>query len=109
MADLAVTMLKRSLESFLERDPERAEAIGRSLGADDDEVDDLYEQVQGDLIELMKQDPDNVERATYLLWAAHNMERIADRATNIAERSIFQATGKIVNIAEIDAAGVAPA
>ena len=109
MADLAVTMLKRSLESFLERDPERAEAIGRSLGADDDEVDDLYEQVQQDLIELMKKDPDNVERATYLLWAAHNMERIADRATNIAERSIFQATGKIVNIAEVDAAGVAPA
>ena len=60
----------------------------------DDEVDVLYETVQADLIELMKQTPENIERATYLLWAAHNIERVADRATNIAERAIYLVTGQ---------------
>ena len=64
----------------------------------DDEVDVLYNTVQADLIELMKQDADNIERATYLLWAAHNIERVADRATNIAERAIYLVTGQSVSV-----------
>lgn len=102
MGELSVSMLKRSLESFLERDPETSVKLARSLGPDDDRVDALYERVQKDLLALMKENPDNVDRATYLLWAAHNMERIADRATNIAERAIFQATGMKVNVDDGD-------
>jgi phosphate transport system protein len=93
MAELAVTMLKRSLEAFLERDPAAAEKLALSLASDDDEVDELYARVQADLFQLMKQDPDNIERASFLTWAGHNIERIADRSTNIAERAVYQATG----------------
>ncbi len=98
MAELAVAMLKRSLEAFLERDPAVAEKLARSLAADDDAVDELYAVVQDELFTLMKKDPENIERATYLMWAGHNVERIADRATNIAERAIYQATGRIVDV-----------
>jgi phosphate transport system protein len=97
MSELAVSMLKRSLEAFLERDPKQAVQKARGLAPEDDQVDDLYDRVQADLFELMKKSPDNVERATYLLWTAHNIERVADRATNIAERAIFQATGRVVS------------
>ncbi len=100
MAELATAMLKRALEAFLEREAQAVETVARSLAGDDDEVDDLYGRVQVELFDLMKKDPENIERATYLMWAAHNVERIADRATNIAERAIFQASGKVVNIGE---------
>ena len=62
---------------------------------DDDEVDDLYDQVYRELLLFMIQDPRSIQRATYLLWAAHDLERIADRATNIAERVMFLITGRI--------------
>jgi len=97
MGDLAVSMLKRSLEAFLEKDQAEAERKAATLGTDDDEVDALYERVVLDLLEIVKSSPDKSERATYLMWAAHNVERVADRATNIAERAIFQATGRMVS------------
>ena len=64
----------------------------------DDEVDDLYDQVYRELLLFMIQDPETIQRATYLLWVAHDLERIADRATNIAERVIFLVSGKLVEI-----------
>ena len=97
MGDKAVSMLKRSLESFISRDEDVVRTIVVELESDDDEVDDLYTKVQGDLMELVKSDPGNAERATYLMWVAHNVERVADRAMNIAERSLFQATGQLVS------------
>ena len=97
MGDKAVSMLKRSLESFISRDEDVVRTIVVELESEDDEVDDLYTKVQGDLMELVKNDPDNAERATYLMWVAHNVERVADRAMNIAERSLFQATGQLVS------------
>jgi phosphate transport system protein len=100
MAEIAVRMLKRSLEAVIENDPAKAHELAQSLGPEDDEVDVLYETVQQDLIELMKQNPDNIERATYLLWAAHNIERIADRATNIGERAIYLATGRTESVGD---------
>ncbi len=100
MTDIAIAMLKRSLEAFVEQDRATAEELATSLGPMDDEVDVLYETVQADLIELMKANPDNIERATYLLWAAHNIERVADRATNIAERAIYLVSGQSVSIGE---------
>ena len=63
---------------------------------DDDEVDNLYDQIYKDLIALMISDPTTTQRATYLMWVAHDLERIADRATNIAERVIFLVTGQLV-------------
>lgn len=98
MTDIAVTMLKRSLEAFVARDQVRVEEIASEIGRMDDEVDVLYETVQTDLIKLMKENPANIERATYLIWAGHNIERVADRATNIAERAIYLATGQSVSV-----------
>ncbi len=98
MGEIAVTMVKRSLEAFIERDPDKVVEISQSLVPDDDRVDEINRQVRYDLFELMKASPENVVRGTYLLWAAHNIERIADRATNIAERAIYQATGEQVNV-----------
>ena len=97
MGDMAVSMLKRSLETFISRDADFVRKITAELESDDDEVDDLYAKVQSDLMELVKSDPDNAERATYLMWVAHNVERVADRAMNIAERALFQATGELVS------------
>ncbi len=98
MTDIALTMLKRSLEAFVARDQARVEEIASEIGRMDDEVDVLYETVQTDLIKLMKENPANIERATYLIWAGHNIERVADRATNIAERAIYLATGQSVSV-----------
>ena len=106
MGEIAVSMLKHSLEAFVERDRARAEKIANTLGPSDDEVDVLNDTVQRDLMELMKATPANVERATYLLWAAHNLERVADRATNIAERAVYLATGKTVTIGDEEEAAI---
>ncbi|MGA0275041.1 MAG: phosphate signaling complex protein PhoU [Dehalococcoidia bacterium] len=97
MGDMAVNMLKRSIEAFISRDPETVRKITNDLENEDDAVDDLYSTVQADLMELVKSNPDNAERATYLMWVAHNVERVADRAMNIVERSLYQATGELVS------------
>ena len=84
-------MLRRTMDAFVARDAEAA----RALAAEDDEVDALYDRVYADLVGLMVKDPSNITRATYLLWVAHNLERIADRVTNICERVVFMVTGKM--------------
>lgn len=94
MADKATSMLKQSLQSLVNRDVVTATNVCNA----DDEVDALYDQVYRDLLDLMITDPRNVQRATYLLWVSHDIERIADRATNIAERVIFLVTGKMTEI-----------
>ena len=91
MANKATEMLRNSMDSLVERDLAKAEQVLD----DDDEVDDLYDQVYRELLLFMIQDPRSIQRATYLLWAAHDLERIADRATNIAERVMFLITGRI--------------
>ena len=97
MGDMAVSMLKRALEAFISRDAETVRALSVDLELDDDLVDDLYMTVQADLMELVKTNPEGAERATYLMWVAHNLERVADRAMNIVERALFQATGELVS------------
>ena len=94
MAEMATTMLKRSLDSLVNRDVE----LARQVCNDDDEVDALYDQIYHELLEFMIQDPKTIERATHLLWVAHDLERVADRATNIAERVVFLVTGKMEEI-----------
>ena len=92
MAEKSTLMLRNSMDSLISRDIVKANQVLR----DDDEVDLLYDQVYRELLVFMLQDPQTIQRATYLLWAAHDLERIADRATNIAERVIFLVTGKMV-------------
>ena len=91
MAQKGIEMLRASLEAFKDRDTERARAICEM----DDEVDALYEQVYRELLTHMIQDPQSIQRATYLIWVAHNLERIADRVTNICERVVFMVTGHV--------------
>ena len=90
MADKSVDMLRRSTQAFVNRDVEAATAVLLA----DDEVDDIYEQVYRELLTYMMADPSTIQRATYLLWVAHDLERVADRTTNIAERVIYLVTGE---------------
>lgn len=94
MADKAKDMLRRSLDALVRRDA----AAAAQVCHDDDDVDDLYDRVYHDLLEYMIDDPGTIQRATYLLWVGHDLERIADRATNIAERVIFLVVGNARNV-----------
>ena len=89
MGDLSYEMLSSAVEAFVERDAKKA----RIIAMRDPEMDDLYHAVFEKLVKVMAQKPELVTRATYLMWCSHNLERIADRVTNIAERIIFMATG----------------
>ena len=93
MAQKASAMLRDSLDALVKHDTEKAYQVL----ADDDEVDNLYTQVYRELLVLMLQDPKIIQRGTYLLWTAHDLERIADRATNIAEEVVYLVTGKRVD------------
>lgn len=91
MAQTAREMLSASLKAFVDRD----EKLARETALRDSEIDDLYRAVFDELIEIMARDPSTVTRGTYLMWCGHNLERIGDRATNIAERVIFLTTGDL--------------
>jgi phosphate transport system protein len=94
MAELGRDMLRRALDAFVLLDVEAARAIAN----EDDVVDALYDQIYRELLTYMLGDPAAIDRATWLLWVAHNLERIADRVTNICERVIYKATGELVEI-----------
>jgi len=94
MTDKTMGMLRRSLDAFINHDADAA----REIIAEDDAVDSLYEQVFHDLLIFMAEDPRTITRATRLLWVAHNLERSADRVTNICERVVFCVTGKMQEI-----------
>ncbi|MCK4359987.1 MAG: phosphate signaling complex protein PhoU [Candidatus Cloacimonetes bacterium] len=94
MAEKAISMLRKSIEAFVKRDTNTAQVICN----EDDEVDALYEQVYRELLTYMIEDPKTIKRSTYLLWVAHDLERIADRVTNICERIVFLVAGKMEKI-----------
>ncbi len=94
MAEKTQEMLRRSLEAFVDHDADAA----RQIAAEDDEVDNLYEQVIRELLTFMAEDPRTITRATRLIWVGHNLERSADRVTNICERVVFGVTGKMEEI-----------
>jgi len=94
MAQKATDMLHRALKAFAERDV----AAARAIPLEDDAVDALYNQVNRDLLALVLADVGNLEQANYLLWAAHNLERAADRVTNICERTVFTVTGEMAEL-----------
>ncbi len=91
MAEVATSMLMESLEAFKHRDT----ALARTVCDRDDEVDALYDQVYRELLTFMISEPKTIERATWLIWVAHNLERIADRVTNICERVVYLVEGRI--------------
>ncbi len=84
-------MLARGLETFRTRDSAQAQAICQ----EDDVVDQMYEGVYAELLARMTSEPEAVVPNAYLLWVTHNLERIADRITNICERTIYLSTGRI--------------
>ncbi len=92
MAQKGVDMLHRALTAFVNEDVQAA----RAIPFEDDEVDGLYNQVYRELMTFVIADASAIERANWLLWVAHNLERFADRVTNICERTIFLATGELV-------------
>jgi len=98
MAQLGADMLHRALTAFVNEDLDTARALPR----EDDEVDGLYNQVYHELMLFVIQDPKSIERANWLLWVAHNLERVADRVTNICERTVFIATGEMTEIPSSD-------
>lgn len=91
MADLGLDMLHRSLGAFVSGDADAA----REIPKEDDMIDNLYNQVYRELVTYMIDDTSTIDRANYLLWAAHNLERMADRVTNICERTVFMVTGEM--------------
>ncbi len=94
MAAEARVMLRKAIDAVVARDATAAEQMERA----DDHVDELYSRVLQELLAVMRDHPDLSESATYLLWAAHNLERIADRTVNIAERAVFIATGTLAPV-----------
>ena len=94
MAEEAQDMLHQALDAFVRRDLE----LARAIPARDDLVDDLYKQVYRELIAIVIGDPAKIEQSNYLLWAAHNLERAADRVINICERVVFTVTGELAEL-----------
>jgi len=98
MAEKSADMLHRSLTAFTTEDVELAKAIPD----EDDEIDALYTEIYHQMVSYVTKNPQAIERSNWLIWAAHNLERVADRVTNICERTIFIATGKMEEIDSSD-------
>jgi phosphate transport system protein len=91
MAEKVNDMLHRSLDALINHNVDMA----KQIVYEDNEVDDLYDQVFRELLTFMAEDPKTITRATRLIWVAHNLERSADRVTNICERVVYMVTGKM--------------
>jgi len=96
MCEQVLNMLDRALDAFIHQDADSA----RAIAAEDDLVDDLYNKIYREIIGFLVENPQLFDRANYLLWAAHNLERAGDRTVNICERVLFNVTGQM---AELDA------
>ncbi len=94
MAEITVDMLNQAVGAFVNRQAD----LARQIPYMDDEVDDLYNRIYHDLISVIMADPKSVDQANHLMWAAHNLERMADRVTNICERTIYVVTGQLKEI-----------
>jgi phosphate transport system protein len=98
MADRTSSMLHRALDAFVRRDVD----LALEIPLDDDEVDEYYNLIYRELMDFIVADPNNTEQANHLLWAAHNLERTADRVINICERVVFTVTGKMVELDKLE-------
>ena len=98
MAEVCIDMLHRALRAFVERDAEAA----RSIPQEDDRVDNLFNTIYQELMEQMISNLSSADQANHLLWAAHNLERVADRVTNVCERIVFVVTGEMLEMDRTD-------
>ena len=99
MSELARAMLADSITAYVDSN----ETFAREIAQRDDEIDDLYNQVYRELLTFMLADPSTINRATHLLWVAHNLERIGDRVTNICEQVVFTVSGTVEELHPIPA------
>ncbi len=90
MKDHALRMIQGCTKAYINKDEEMA----RKIHSDDDDIDDLYRQINRELIGFMIEKPSTITQCTYLVWIAHNIERMGDRVTNICERIIYLASGE---------------
>lgn len=98
MAEQSVSMLHRGLSAFIEQNPNLAAAIPQ----EDDIVDELYTKIYHNTIQYAITNPSQMDEANDILWIAHNLERFADRVTNICERTIFTTTGELMEMSSND-------
>ena len=98
MATMTADMLHRAIDAFVSMD----EDAGMAIPKEDDQIDVLYNLVYKELLDLMINDRENIDRATFHLWVAHNLERAADRVTNICERTVFTTSGKLIEFDRSD-------
>ena len=98
MMELSLDMLHRAVGAFVSGDT----ALARAIPEKDDAVDILYNQVYHELAQVIRADPSTIDQANHLMWAAHNLERLADRVTNICERTIYAVTGEMKEIDQSD-------
>jgi phosphate transport system protein len=98
MGELGVGMLHRALGAFVSEDTKTASKIP----AEDDAVDALYKEIYSELVNQMIADPQLIESINLLLWVVHNLERLADRVTNICERTVFITTGELMDMDSAD-------
>jgi len=98
MADLAVSMLHRALGAFIAEDVD----VARNLPEEDDQVDELYKTVYRKIVQNMITNPVDIDKSNQILWVIHNLERTADRVTNICERILFIATGELIEMDTTD-------
>jgi phosphate transport system protein len=98
MTEIAVSMLHRAVGAFIAQDAVLASEIPK----EDDMVDALYNQIYHELVAIMLMKPATIDQANYLMWTAHNLERVADRVTNICERTIYVVTGELKEIKSSD-------
>ncbi|MEM7535277.1 MAG: phosphate signaling complex protein PhoU [Chloroflexota bacterium] len=96
MRDTVVSMLRRALDAFVDQDLQTA----RTLPLQDDEVDDLYNEINHQMLQFIVKQPSSMDQVNYIIWAAHNLERAGDRVTNICERTIYTITGEFVEMDE---------
>lgn len=98
MAELALNMLHRALNAFITENPNEASVIP----LEDDQVDALYNQIYHTLVDSMISNPASIDQINLLMWVVHNLERLADRVTNICERTVFIVTGEILEMDSMD-------
>jgi phosphate transport system protein len=98
MSERAVSMLHRGIIAFINED----EKAAREIPEEDDKVDEMYKRINRQLAELIIQNPSFIDHANYYMWAAHNLERTADRVSNICERTIFVVTGELLEVSTND-------
>lgn len=94
MADLAVSMLHRSLSAFINEDIKIAVTIPK----EDDQVDALFNESYHSIVKTMIADPATIDESSLLLWVVHNLERFADRVVNICERTVFIKSGEMLEM-----------